>query len=182
MYKPEVEKYYSADLIESYHNKTNECYNQALEEKVQSSEKWSKIVEHFKAKGYARDISNASHLHTNTLIIGNFGITEGIILNISFLPKYISFYFYHQNEKPKIPIIDKYGVENQELSFFPFNKKQEKYCINVLDFVFNFFPNFALFNNIFANEKISNVIIDGRRTQESTFFQVIFEDNMYSIF
>jgi hypothetical protein len=181
-YYTQIKVHYQSELLDSFLSSTNEIYNVALQEKSDSKMIWDEVVRYYKSKGYARDVTNVSHLHTNTLIIGINGIIEGIILNISFLPKYIGYYFYHQNEKAMIPIIDKFGMENSQLSFYPFNRDQEKYCIEILDFISNLFPTFKLFENLYANEKVTNIIMDNTIVKESTFFQVIFEDNMCTIF
>ena len=182
IYNIEIQTFYRAELLDSFLSNSNENYNKALQNKIDNKSTWDKVVKFYKEQGYARDVTNVSHLHTNTLMIGINGIIEGIILNISFLPKYIGYYFYHQNEKPIIPIIDKFGLENSQLSFYPFNRNQEIYCKEILDFVSNLFPTFKLFENLYANEKVTNVIMDNTIVKESFFFQVIFEDNMCTIF
>lgn len=182
MYKTEIGKYYNSNLLESFLSRNNDAYNSAINQKKEFNENWKTIVNFYKSIGYARDVSNASHLQTNSLIIGVDKIREGIILNISFLPKYFGIYFYHQDLIATIPIIDKFGKENTHLSFFPFNRQQEDFSRNVLDYISTYLPDFSVFNNIYANSKISNVIIDGTIPIETNFFQVIFEDNMYTIF
>lgn len=181
-YHNEVRKYYDASLINLFLTKKNTTYNEALLTKRDYSHKWNIIVELYTKKGYARDISNASHLQTNTLIIGFNGTKEGIILNISFLPKYIAFYFYHENIHSETPIMDRFGNYNYNLSFFPFSLKQEDFVRDLLENLSVHFEEFSLFNNLYASDTIENVITDSTIREVYSLFHVIFEDNMYSVF
>ncbi len=178
----EVRKYYDASLLESFLAKTNINFNDALAKKQSCATGWDKIVEMYKKKGYARDVSNASHQQTNTLIIGFNGNKEGIILNISFLPKYIGIYFYHQQMQTEIPIRDRFGKNNYHLSFYPFTLKHEDFAKDLINHVQYFFSDFTLFNNLYASNTIDNVVIDDSIKETSTIFQVIFEDNMNTVF
>jgi hypothetical protein len=181
-YYDEVRKYYDGSLLETFLTKTNTSFNNAILQKKNHSTKWDELVLVYKKKGYARDVSNASHQQTNTLIIGFNGIKEGIIINISFLPKYIGLYFYHELIQTEIPIRDRFGKNNYHLSFYPFSLKHEDLAREIISLVNFYFPDFVLFNNLYASIEINNVVVDDSIKEVSTIFQVIFEDNMNIIF
>ena len=181
-YNNEVRNYYDGSLLDTFLAKTNTNFNDALAQKQFYATRWDELVMSQKKKGYARDVSNASHRQTNTLIIGFNGIKEGIILNISFLPQYIGLYFYHETIQTDTPIRDSFGKFNYHLSFYPFSLKQEDLAKELINIVNFYFLDFVLFNNLYASNEVNNVIINDSIEQKSTIFQVIFENNMNIVF
>lgn len=181
-YEGKVRATYDAAFLDSFLQRTNKAFNEALAKKNLNAENWGKIVAFYKNRGYARDTSNSSHLQTNSLIIGFNEMSEGIILNISYLPLYIGIYFYHKTLDALVPVTDGDGKFCYHLSFFPFNLKQQDRSMELLMLVKHYFPDFEIFNNLFSAEKIKNVIIDGLIKEEATLFHTIFEDKMYTVF
>jgi hypothetical protein len=182
-YHEEIRKFYDSSLNDSFLAGTNTIYNEALKTKNSYSDRWETIVNMYKRnQGYARDMSAASHLQTNSLIIGFNELKEAIILDISFLPQYIGVYFYHQTTHSEIPLLDGDGNYRYDLSFFPFTFKHEDLARKVLNNVSYYFKEFPLFNNLYAADKVKNVSIGGIVKEDSILFHTIFEDKMYTIF
>lgn len=179
-YHSEVKKFYNINQLESILKGTNIIYNKAVSQKNLLNSFCKTLVSHYREQGnYARDISNIAHLHTNKIIIELSEKDGTVVLNISHLPKLIGFYYYHPLYKTESKIV---GVDNiKNLSFFPFTNLQVDMTNDIINYINPSCLNYNLFNNIFANNLINEVIIDGTLQEETTLFQVIFDTNFIGI-
>jgi hypothetical protein len=113
----------------------------------------------------------------NKLIIA-LGMRQGVILNINYLSKLIGFYFCDFDTKAFIPIHSKLGYWDPMLSYFPFNETQLQFARELYSYVKLNFPDFELFDNLFANVKAYKVIVDLHIEDEIDYFQLLLDNNM----
>ncbi len=194
LYKQLIEKYYSASFLDSFLSDTNEQYKNAKKEKEKFTPIWNDFVSKVKnieEVKKVRDTYYSSHPDTGKVTIGiNNNVEESLTFNLSFRTMQMGIYYCHYSKKHDIPIVEQYrkavdGTLYQtiyhHLSYFPFNKLQEEFAWQLVEIAYEFFPNFKLFNNIFAAKKASNVIIQNEIFNEYDYFRVIFDNAMDGI-
>jgi hypothetical protein len=192
-YKQMIEKYYSAELLDSFYAETNEAYSKAIVEKEKYLPIWNKFVVEIKnlksVKG-TRDTYYSSYPDTGKITIGiDKNCEEGVTFNLNFRTMQMGIYYCHYKEISKIPIMGQsiqlpdfvYVRTDNHLSYYPFNNAQEKFTFLLIELADTFFPNFKLFNNVFAAKKAQNVIIDMGIIKELDYFQVFFGPSMDGI-
>jgi hypothetical protein len=138
------------------------------------------VIFNFKNSGYyVRDLTPFAHLHTNKLLIEISELEGSVILHISHLPSYIGFSYYHPTKKTLTSISGRNVSTN--LSFFPFSDLQLQLTRDIIIFISSIKTTLSLFNNIYANSSINDVIIDCTIQKETTLFQVVFDTNFVGI-
>ncbi|WP_075350446.1 hypothetical protein [Algoriphagus marinus] len=113
----------------------------------------------------------------------------GIGFCLSQIGKLIGIYFTSGHAKSIIPITEytsTIGVFSKEsknpfISYFPYSEEQINFANKLISCCERFFPEFQLFNNIFAATKIEDIVIDGKSVYRSDLFQVLFADNLVII-
>lgn len=178
-YTAEIQTLYRNELLDEFIAGNNKVYNQALEDKKMAEGDWNNLIALLKLNNYfIRDISAASHLHINKLLLGFDGLKNGIALSISYLPKYIGLYYYHQTAVSSVPLTDRAGNRINSLSYFPFNRDQVILTKQLLNLLPAGFTYFNLFNNVYADTKVFDVIMDNTLYKESDLFHVLFDDTI----
>lgn len=145
-----IQNNFGEHLLEQYETGQNQHYNDALYLKENSRENWETLIQQIKvieSVKRTRDLAGGAAPQTNKLLIGLNGVQEGIILNISYLTKLIGFYYCDYNSIPLIPIVDS---NYKQISYYPYNNLQEQLARDVLSLTDTLFPEFFLFNNLFA--------------------------------
>jgi hypothetical protein len=179
-YKEIIEKYYSANLLDSFLNDTNEAYNKAKGEKEKYLPIWNEFVVEIKkmeAVTAIRDTYYSSYPDTGKITIGiDKNCEEGVTFNLSFRTMQMGIYYCHYKEKAKVPICEEDVPVSHVLSYYPYNQTQEKFAHKLIELADSFFPNFKLFNNAFAACKAKNVTIQTAVFKEYDYFRVFFDD------
>lgn len=181
-YSNDIEKYYSASLIDTFLSNSNKAYNSGKEAKLVFVKNWEEIMQRIKnITGIVkvRDVSYSSYPDTGKATIGiNSELSQGITLNINYRCKKIGFYYCDYNHKSNTPIKDQNTALQSHLSYFPFNEVQQSVAREIFELTKQHFTGFDLFNNFFASKKAKQVIIDMTIVNESDYFQVFFDNNM----
>lgn len=160
-------------------------------EKGGLEESWNSMVTLLKGNDQFKrvtDRTKGAHTYSfklEILLPDNLGI--GFCL--SQIGDLIGIYFTSGHAKSLIPITEytsTIGVFSKEsinpfISYFPYSDEQINFANKLISCCEEFFPEFQLFNNIFAATKIEDIVIDGKNVYVSDLFQVLFADNLVII-
>ena len=75
----------------------------------------------------------------------------------------------------------KHPIRRIDISYFPYSEIQIENAKQLMELSKEFFPDFVLFNNLFAGTTIEDLVIYGKNFYKSELFQVLFADNLVVI-
>ncbi len=146
-------------------------------EREKHRENWKSLLNSLKSEGRGRvkNMDSAGQNHSFTGILSyNSGLT-GIVFSICFPLKLYGFRFAKMYES------DVGKGYNETLSYLPFDEEMKKITKWLQDIIIEFFPNFELFDNTFADYKVNNIIINAHIYKELDLWKAFFSTNDHGI-
>ncbi|WP_339866128.1 hypothetical protein [uncultured Algoriphagus sp.] len=113
----------------------------------------------------------------------------GLGFCLSQIGKLIGIYFTSQKTSGLIPLkeftssIGEYSKEsiNPFISYFPYSEIQIEKAQQLMELSKVFYPDYVLFNNLFASVAIEDLVIYDKNIYKSELFKVLFADNLVVI-
>lgn len=141
---------------------------------------------------YCRDLTQRDfYLYNIMLSIEDNKYLRGICLMLSFVGNYIGIYytdFYSETQLSNPSPIRVYdnkfddGVDDMfDVSYVPFNETQIHFAKEVINLALKHFPNFSVFDNNYASQKISNIETYSGYYKETDLFQAIFTNYIHGL-
>jgi hypothetical protein len=128
-----------------------------------------------------RDAGDNAVLHGHRLFIGFEGGIQGIVLNISYLTNHIGFYYCHHRQPALYPIFEKNGAPLPHISYCPYNDKQLTLARACFLQAQLHFPDFILFDNLFATRYCEKMIVNRKLQDNAELFLIVFGDRLDAV-
>ncbi|RAI85777.1 hypothetical protein [Algoriphagus yeomjeoni] len=171
--------------------RTQRNFEKLANERIELEKSWCSFVACIKENDQFKrvtDRSSGAHSYSfklEILLQRNLGIG----LCISQIGKLVGIYFTSQKPQAIIPFkeftatVDEFSKEsiNPFISYYPYSEEQVYFANMLIKCCEGFFPEFQLFNNLFASNKIEDIVIRGKNIYKSELFQVLFADNLVII-
>jgi hypothetical protein len=146
-------------------------------EKENYRESWNLLIESLKKKQSLRirDMTIFGQRHSfNALITFSYN-SSGLIFSINFPHKLIGFRY--------AEITEKVGTKKMEeiLSYSKIGSITKSIKQEVEKEIYFYFPSFEIFNNKYADYKVSSIIIDGMDYKEIDLWQAFFSTNDHGV-
>ncbi|MBX0332609.1 hypothetical protein K3G39_05105 [Pontibacter sp. HSC-14F20] len=158
-------------------------YYKLVEEKDAYRENWNCLLHEVRASskfGRIRDMEFSTGLHAFKLVLPlKDSAHQGIMLCISMMKKHIGLYFSDLNKEALVPIMN--CIFPFQVSYYPFSQEQASLGRQVLDLALKHFPDFQKFDNAFASEEISDVMIGSDYFKKIDPFQAVFTTNVHGV-
>jgi hypothetical protein len=191
-----VDEYYSQEAFPNDERLTREMVISLLSDRLRSAwhdtdiaaDRWRNLVLNVKGKPwvkFARDWEKATP-QAYKMIVGiepdNNDIPSSIVVFLSFVGKQIGMLYVDMlaagsNDRPFYEHSRTPGNYSPVsfASYSPLNKLQEKYSIEILEEISKLFPEFTLFENRFADDKVQGVQTEEDYYSDIDLFMVFFE-------
>jgi hypothetical protein len=184
-YSEIINTIFNKKFLPAFIENNHDAYNTALAQKEAYKLHWQVLLAELKfidENVSLRDVGGGAASHCNKVMLGLGEWEHGIILNICHFAKTFGFYYCHYAIPPTIEVMSKDKTSFAHVSYYPYNEIQENLAMKVISIAEKHFNGFELFDNIYASQKISNVIINDTIFEEVDCFQLLFGDEITALY
>lgn len=183
-----LRKYYSLTNTTPATNsllKMAKNYESLVVEKESYRGAWQALVAELKscpAFTRVRDADFATNLHSYRVVLPIAGAAhEGLMLCVSMAGKLQGIYFSNLHSHALVPLCSGRCTTPEQVSYYPFTKRQEELGRLVLAISHTYFPYFQKFDNIYASVPVEKVKVGEEQYDELDLFQAIFSANVHAM-
>ena len=171
--------------------RTQRNFEKLANERIELEKSWSSFISRIKEfDGFLRVTDRTPSAFEYSfkveIVLDN---KSGLGFCLSQIGNLVGIYFTSQKPHALIPFkefnstigeLSKESI-NPFISYFPYSEIQIENAQQLMELSKEFFPDFVLFNNLFAGTTIEDLVIYGKSFYKSELFQVLFADNLVII-